>query len=206
MTQYLASEIKGVWFVAMRDHVSEVYGDQGLELLLDRAPAEFRDVYRTPIASAWYPEATLQEALSLLHEEVAGSSDLVFEKVVEWCVKHGVGRMFQLLLGASSPGFALRMVPTMWRQIRRGAGQVDVEQHAGHTLVRYSEFPWFRDRLYRLMTLSSLRVILRCASRGQPRIDVLEHGASTLALRVGHREGVHERPAVRRASTRPPAS
>ena len=205
MTPILASEIKGVWFVAMRDHVREAYGSQGLELLLHKAPLEFREVYGAPIASAWYPEATLQEALSLLHEEVAGSSDLVFEKVVEGCVKHGIRRMFQLLLGASSPGFVLRMVPTLWRQIRRGAGQVDVEQHADHTLVHYSEFPWFRDRLYRLMTLCSLRVILRCSSRAQPRIEVLEHGPATLSLRVAHRESQHERPAVRRASTRPAA-
>jgi hypothetical protein len=205
MTQIVASEIKGVWFVAMRAHVSEVYGKQWLELVLDKAPLEFRDVYRAPIASAWYPEATLQEALSLLYEEVAGESDIVFEKLVEGCVKHGIHRMFQLLLGASSAGFVLRMVPTLWRQLRRGAGHVDVEQHEAHTLVRYSEFPWFRDRLYRLMTLGSLRVILGATHRDRGRIEVLEHGHSTLSLRVAHRDGQHERPQVRRASTRPPA-
>jgi hypothetical protein len=174
--------------------------------MLAKAPVEFCDVYRAPIASAWYPEATLQEALSLLHEEVAGSSDPLFERVVEGCVKNGIHRMFQLLLGASSPGFVLRMVPTLWRQIRRGAGQVDVEQHANHTLVRYSEFPWFRDRLYRVMTLASLRVILRNANRADPRIEVLEHGPATLSLRIAHRESQYECLAVRRASTRPPAA
>jgi hypothetical protein len=205
MTQLVSSEVKGVWFVAMSGYVREVYGREMLEMMLEQSPVEFRDAYRAPIASAWYPEATLQEALSLLHEVVAGDSDPQFERIVEGCVKHGIHRMFQLLLGASSPGFVLRMVPTLWRQIRRGAGQVDVEQHERHTLVRYSEFPFFRDRLYRLMTLASLRVITRGRSRGAPRIEVLDHDGSTLSLRILHREAEYERPAVRRASTRPPA-
>jgi hypothetical protein len=178
MAQLVPSEVKGVWFVSMRDYVQQTYGSEMLEMMLGKAPAEFCDVYREPIASAWYPEATLQD----------------------------IHRMFQLLLGASSPGFVLRMVPTLWRQIRRGAGQVDVEQHGNHTLVHYSEFPWFRDRLYRLMTLASLRVILRNANRADPRIEVIEHGHAELSLRIAHREILHERPAVRRASTRPPAA
>ena len=41
MTQLFASEVKGVWFGAMRDYVGRAYGDEMLELMLGKAPLEF---------------------------------------------------------------------------------------------------------------------------------------------------------------------
>ena len=138
MTERSPSEVKGVWFVAARDYALEVHGQAVLDQLVERTPPQYRDVYHAPIASAWYPEEALQEALSMLYEIVAQENDFLFEQIVEGCTEKGVNRLFQLLLRMTSPGLVLRMVPTMWRQVRRGAGQVDVDQYAGHTIVRYS--------------------------------------------------------------------
>jgi hypothetical protein len=187
MPELPTSEVKGVWFVAARDYALEVHGQALLDQLVERTPPKYRDVYRAPIASAWYPEEALQEALSMLHEIVAQENDFMFEQIMEGCTEQGINRLFQMLLRMSSPGFVLRMVPTMWRQIRRGAGHVDVEQFAGHTLLRYSEFPWFEDRLYRLLTVGSLRAIVRYCTRRDPRIDLIEERGNALTVRVSYR-------------------
>jgi hypothetical protein len=203
MAELPASEVKGVWFVAARDYALEVHGQAVLEQLVERTPAKYREVYRAPIASAWYPEEALQEALSMIYEIVAQENDFLFEQIMEGCTHKGVNRLFQLLLRVSSPGFVLRMVPTMWRQIRRGAGHVDVDQYEGHTIVRYSEFPWFQDRLYRLLTVGSLRALVRSSSKRDPRIEVLEEGGQAFAVRVWYRAEELDASPVRHVSTRP---
>jgi hypothetical protein len=206
MAELPPSEVKGVWFVAARDYARAVHGQEVLDALLERTPYKYRDVYAAPIASAWYPEEALQEALSMLYEIVAQESDVIFEQIMEGCTEQGINRLFQMLLRISSPGFVLRMVPTMWRQIRRGAGHVDVDQHEGHTVIRYSEFPWFDDRLYRLLTVGSLRAIVRTCTHEEPRIDVLEAQGHSLTLRVAYRAHEQFPPPVRHVSTRPPKS
>jgi hypothetical protein len=205
MAGAFASEVKGIWFVAAREYALEVHGERTFNQLLQQTPLKFREVYGAPITSAWYPEEALQEALSILHELVAQGNDARFERIVEGCTEKGIHRLFQMLLRVSSPGFALRMVPTMWRQLRRGAGHVEVEQHHGFALVRYSEFPWFSDRLYRILTTGSLRAVVRsCASAGS-HIEVLDHGRDSLDVRVAYRAQESYPPPVRHVSTRPPA-
>ena len=203
MAGLVTSEVKGIWFVASRDYALEVHGRHTFEELLHKVPLKFRDIYGAPIPSAWYPEEALQEALSILHELVAQGNDARFERIVEGCTEKAIHRVFQMLMTVSSPGLVLRMVPTMWRQLRRGAGHVDVEQHDGHTLVRYSEFPWFNDRLYRILTIGSLRAVVRQCTSSAPRIDVLDYTRSSLALRIAYRAQESYPPPVRRVSTRP---
>jgi hypothetical protein len=207
MAELPPSEVKGAWFVAARDYALEVHGPDVLEQLIAQSPAKYRDIYAAPIASAWYPEDALQEALSMIHEIVAQESDFLFEQIIEGCTVQGVHRLFQMVMRLSSPGFVLRLVPTMWRQIRRGAGQVDVTQYDGFTELRYSEFPWFHDRLYRLLTTGSLRALVKLCTREGVRIDVLEHARDSLALRINYRASEQPLPGRRHASTRPvPAS
>jgi hypothetical protein len=203
MAELPRSEVKGVWFVAARDYALEVHGPSAVEQLIAESPAKYRDIYAAPIASAWYPEDALQEALSMIHELVAQESDFLFEQIIEGCTVKGVNRLFQMVMRLSSPGFVLRLVPTMWRQIRRGAGQVDVTTYDGFTELRYSEFPWFHDRLYRHLTIGSLRALVKLCTREGPRIEVLEHGRDSLALRINYRASEEPVREPRRASTRP---
>jgi hypothetical protein len=203
MAGLVASEVKGIWFVATREYALEVHGQRTFEQLLDQTPQKFRDVYAAPITSAWYPEEALQEVLSILHELVAQGNDARFERIVEGCTEKGIHRLFQMLLRVSSPGFVLRMVPTMWRQLRRGAGHVDVEQHEGHAIVRYSEFPWFNDRLYRILTTGSLRAVVRGSAPAGARIEVLDHGRDSLVVRIAYHAQESYPPPVRHVSTRP---
>jgi hypothetical protein len=204
MAGLATSEVKGIWFLATRDYALEAHGTRTFDHLLDAVPPAQRDVLAAPIASAWYPEAALQEVLSALHEVVAQGNDARFERIVEACAQKGVHRFLQMLLRITSPGLMLRMVPTMWRQIRRGAGHVEVEQHDGHAIVRYSEFPWFRDRLYRILTTGSLRAVVGRSAQASARIEVLGHGRDSLDLRVSYRTHESYPPPVRRVSTRPP--
>lgn len=187
MAERPQSEVKGIWFVAALDYARDAHGDARMRQLIETSRHKYADVYRNPVGSAWYPEEALQQLLTLLYDVLAQQHDSTFERIVEGCTEQGVNRLFQMLLRMSSPAFVLRHVPTMWRQIRRGPGQVVVENHDGHSVIRYSEFPWFWDKSYRLLTTASLRAIVRCCANEAPRVEVLDHTSDTLSVRLAYR-------------------
>lgn len=204
MAELPPSEVKGAWFCSALDYARELHGDAQVDEWVAHSHPAYREVYANPIASAWYPEACFQEALSMLYERVAQENDRVFEKLIEGCTERGVNLLFRMLIRVSAPAFVLRRLPTMWRQIRRGAGHVDVMQEAGHSMVHYSEFPWFKDPLYRLLTVGSLRALVRTCTQESPRIEVLDYGVDQLSLRIAYRAQEAFPPPTRHVSTRPP--
>lgn len=187
MAELPQSEVKGVWFVAARDYAKDLHGPDVVDRLVAGSPAPYRDIYAAPISSAWYPEAAFEQGLIVIYDVVAEGNDAMFERIMEGCTEQGINRLFRMLLRASSPGFVLRRVPVMWRQIRRGAGQVDVQQIGGETHIRYSEFPWFHNPLYRMLTAGSLRALVRVCTGETPRIEVTEHSRNSMALSIRHK-------------------
>ena len=89
---------------------------------------------------------------------------------MEGCTEIGVSRFFRVLLRLSTPGFVLRQVPTMWRHIRRGRGEVRVREEDGAFVLEYSDFPWFADPLYEHLTVGSVRALVRIATGKAPTI------------------------------------
>jgi len=204
MAELPPSEVKGVWFVAARDYARELHGQEVVDRLVAGSPAPYRDMYASPIASAWYPEAAFEQGLIVIYDVMTQGNDLMFERIMEGCTEQGINRLFRMLLRASSPSFVLRRVPTMWRQVRRGAGHVDVEQRVdGETQITYSELPWFHNPLYRMLTVASLRALVRCCTGESPRIEVQDHTRSSLSLNIRYR-AESLAPPVRLTTTRPP--
>ncbi len=174
----MPSEVKGVWFVTARSYIERQFGSDTLDRIVDSIPREYRGAIEEPLASTWYPEEALQQALSAMHVELANADDKRFVEIVEESTREGVTRFFRVLLRVSTPGFVLRRVPTMWKQIRRGAGKVEVTVTDGDIVIEYTEFPYFEDKLYRLLTLGSLRGLVELATHRGADIQILDHGPS----------------------------
>ncbi len=205
MASFPPSQVKGIWFVSALEYAREVHGEDVVKRIVATTPARYRDIYESPISSAWYPEEAFEIGLIVAYDVVAQGSDFMFEQIVEGCTEKGVNKLFRMLLRASSPSFVLRRVPTMWKQIRRGAGHVEVQQQLGRSLVRYSEFPWFRNPLYRMLTVASLRSLVRYCNGRSPRIEIAHQSASTLDVQIDYRALESDVPTVSFASTRPAA-
>jgi hypothetical protein len=188
-TPQAASEVKGLWFVIGKRYVLETYGVRVLEecrtLLGERHGAALAD----PLPSQWYPEETLQQMLAVLDLVIARGDPNAFVKIIESCSLLAVNHFFRTLLRLVPPATMLRKIPTMWTLIRRGAGRVVVEAGDAHAVIRYSEFPYFDDVHYRLLTVGAIRSLLtlctgKSAESQDVRVEIADHSQDTLTVHV----------------------
>lgn len=181
----MQSEVKGAWF-ATAQRFLESHAPTALDDVAKAMSAEHRSVLLEPLGSAWYPEAALQELLAALFETIADHDLSRFEDLMRQSTHVGIGRFFRMLISLGSFRFVMRNVPTMWRRLRRGAGQVEVDIDAsGHiATISYSAFPYFSDPLYRAMTIGSLTGMAEVAAGSPCDLEVLGAGDDWMSVRV----------------------
>lgn len=179
----MSSEVKGAWFIAARAWLTERENPFALERIVHAMPQEHRDALRDPIPSSWYPEEALQTALRALRD-VLDLDAARFVDVMDACTVIGTSRFFRALLRVATPSFVLRQVPVMWGRIRRGAGRVEVDDTGTEALLRYREFPYFADEHYRLLTVGSLRAVVRTCTGRDPDVTVVRWTPDALDVRV----------------------
>lgn len=179
----MASEVKGSWFVSLRACLEE-RDPEVLDRILRVLPTEHREALADPIASHWYPEQALAETLRAVNEVLARGDRRAFVDAMDAFTEVGVNRFFRVMLRLSSVRFVLRQVPTMWRQIRRGDGRVDVVDVPGGIEVRYTEFPYFADPLYEDLTVGSLRAVVRVCVGRATEVTVTHRGPDSLSVRI----------------------
>jgi hypothetical protein len=177
------SELKGLWFAIARRTLLAEYGEATLNGVLARIPEAHRHALEDPVISAWYPEISFQQCLAAVESEVT-PGQLQFERFIEQCTERGVNLLFSILLRLSTPGFVLKRVPTMWRQLRRGAGQVVVETDQAVTTLHYTGFPFFDDERYRWLTIGSLRSLVRTCIGEAPHLEVIYQTRDSLGVRI----------------------
>jgi len=180
------SEVKGLWFTVGRKYILETYGQETLDVCVARLGERHGAVLAEPLSSAWYPEETLQQTLGVLHVVVAGEDTELYVRMVEECSLLAVHHFFRALLRLVPPATMIRKVPKMWTLIRRGAGHVTVEADETHAVVRYSEFPYFDDVNYRLLTLGAVRSLMTLCGARQARIELAAHTHDSLAVDVAY--------------------
>lgn len=134
---------------------------------------EHRGAYDDPLVSAWYPESMLRDALGAAFVHVCQRDPRRYVAMVEGATAIGVNRFFRILLRLSTLSFVTKLVPTMWRQIRRGRGMVDVQIDDDVALVRYRDFPPLTEQLYQEMTVGSLRSVVRIATGAEPEVRIV---------------------------------
>ena len=180
-------EVKGIWFVTARAEITESFGPEALEALIESVPVTHRGALADPLPSAWYAEETLQVCLQGFRRELARGSQARFGELLERCTARGVGRFFSALMRVSTPAFLLGQVPTMWKRIRRGPGYVEVAHDDDGTLLRYRSFPFFADPIYEELTVSSVRSILTTCTGAAPEVFAERVGDDELDLRARYR-------------------
>ena len=177
------SEVKGTWFVTLRS-----WGEQELGESLESIAAEmprYGELVAQSEQRDWYPEEALHELFEVLFIR-AGSPER-FVEMSRSVSREGVGRFFRALLGLSSARFLLKQVPTMWGRLRRHDGAVvRVESHPDHSIVRYSNFPWFRYAVYRHFTLGSLSALAQLAEASAGKVGLVDHRDDAVTVRVEH--------------------
>jgi hypothetical protein len=178
------SEVKGLWFVVGRRYVLLNQGADALEQCIALLGEKHGAVLDAPMASAWYPEEALQQTLGVLDLVVARSDPAEFVRVVEGCSLMAINAFFRTLMRLVPPATMLRKIPTIWSLIRRGAGRVVVETGHEQAVVRYSEFPYFDDVHYRLLTLGAVRSLLTLCRAENARVDVTAHSIDTLTVQA----------------------
>ncbi|HEY1697378.1 MAG TPA: hypothetical protein VGG39_34690 [Polyangiaceae bacterium] len=178
------SEVKGLWFTVGRRYVLESHGEEALATCVARLGDRHGPVFADPLPSAWYPEETLQQTLGVLGVVIAGGESDRYVRIIEDCSLLAVHHFFRALLRLVPPATMLRKVPTMWGLIRRGAGRVVVDADETHALVRYSEFPYFDDLNYRLLTLGAIRSLMTLCGARNARVELGTHTADSLNVAV----------------------
>lgn len=180
------SEVKGAWFVTLRGYVLERHGEEVLRALAEALGPEPRRILEGPLASDWYPEEVLQEMLAVAHRLVTDGDDERFVRFIEGCTEQGVTRFFSVLIQLSSPGFILSKVPFMWERVRRGPGRVEVARVDDGSRVYYRRFPFFDDVRYRLLTVGSLRAVVRRCTGTEPEVAIHHWAPDECVVDVKH--------------------
>ncbi len=175
------SEVKGAWFVSAHAFLAAEPG--ALERVLAEVPESHRNALADPSAGRWYPEVTLQETLGAFRRVHARTAN-DFVAAIDACTVIGTSRFFRALLSLTTPGFVLRRVPTMWRQVRRGPGGVTVMTDAAEALLTYENFPYFDDENYRLLTVGSLRALVRICTGAAPTVTIEDATGTSLRVTV----------------------
>lgn len=180
------NEVKGVWFVTARDYVAERHGQARLDAMVQRMGPQMGPTLADPAVSAWYPEGHLQAMLRALDAELAAGDPDRFVDEIVGCSEQGMGRFFRSLARLASPGFVLRQSPTTWKMLRRGPGTMQAQRVDGGTLIRYREFPYFHDPLYRLMAVGTVQSLVEVSTGARVAVEVAHWAASELDLAVSH--------------------
>lgn len=178
-----AYRIKGIWLVTARRFLESRNATDALDAHLDDAT---RALLADPIASEWYPETMLAEILAAMRVGLCGGDAARFERLLEDAAEYGVHRFLTAILRISTPRFMLGRVPTLWKILRRGPATVEVAPLPHATAVRYANFPFFDDENYRLLTRSSLRVLLRLAGITAPHVEIADWTPTSLDVVARH--------------------
>jgi hypothetical protein len=180
------AQVKGVWFVTARRHVLETLGASALHAIARGMKEENRRVLLEPLASEWYPEEVLQDALSAVHREHAKLDARVFGQFIEDCTVLGVNSFFQVLLRISSPSYLLRQMPVISQQYRRNDWVCEVKADEARATLTWSRCPYVADRVYRLYSVAMVSKCVELCTRKKPAIEVTGHGPDWMTMRVDY--------------------
>jgi hypothetical protein len=199
----MRSEVKGAWFVTARRYVLEEYGQGAFDRYVTAARQESREAIREPLASRWYPETIMRDALEAFYEGVSGRSDHRFQAAMEACAALGTHWFFQMLLSITTPRYFLRLLPTAMRQVRRGPVRMSVDVREHDATLRFEHHPFSDHPQYRLATPAILRAVLRLCVGPSARAELVGFDATTQIVEVGWGD---RPPAMRGVSAHPPSA
>ena len=177
------SEVKGLWFTVGRRYVLENLGQDALDAIVAHMGPEHGAILGSALPSEWYPEETLRRTLAAMNAVMAKGDPAAFVHTIEEASLLGIHHFFRALLRVVPPGMMLRKIPTMWNIMRRGPARIAVETADDGGVVRYGNFPYFDDPLYRLLAKGAIQALMRlCGTRAD--VELAEHTSDSLTVEV----------------------
>lgn len=178
------SEVKGLWFVSARKWVVQDIGEEGLRAVLAELTGAAREAMEEPLASSWYPEEALQQALDAARRVLAGDNSDRMVEMLEKVTMVGINSFWRSALRITSTEFAIRALPVTWRHMRRGRGEMLVELDGNLAKIMYRAFPYFDDPNYRLLVLGTLRPLLRVSTGHDVPVNIVHFTRESLTAHV----------------------
>lgn len=181
-------EIKGSAFVTLLRWAS-VERPGAVPAFFDALPPTDREPVRGALPSTYHPEALHQRVLGAAFTTFAAGDLDAYEAMIGACTLLGVQTFARLVLGFTSPAFLVRRLPALWGVLRRGPATLTVEQVGPTSVLRYREFPFFGDRLYRHYFRALLGAVVTPTLGHAPVVELLGHGADWLDVEIALSRG-----------------
>lgn len=174
--------IKGIAMATVRQHFPEAHGEAAFASLLATLPNEIRVVFEEPQLDGWYPEEYMGAFFHAVHEQLADRDEERFLAIVRANMVAGVSRFMRVLLSLASAKFVLKKLPTVFAQVRRSNARLTPMIDGDQLRIRYEDFPFCRDPVYRLLSLGNCQALAQVASKQVPSSRVLEWGSDSMTL------------------------
>lgn len=176
-------EIKGSAFVTLQRWAAEER-PAALEAFFAALPPTDREPVRGALPSTYHPEALHQRVLGAAFHAFADGDLTKYEVMIGACTLLGVQTFARLVLGFTSPTFLVRRLPALWGVLRRGPASLTVEQGPRSSLLRYRQFPFFDDPLYRHYFRALLGAVVTPTLGHAPGVELLDHGPDWLDVQI----------------------
>ena len=177
------SQVKGLMIVTLRKYILEEHGEQVFERYVACAPEETRAAIREPLASRWYPEVVMRDALEACHRGVCNGSDPLFTHALSRGATLGTHWFFRMLLSVTTPRYMIRLMPTALRQMRRGPVKLELQVRQSDATLRVSDHPFADHPLYRLATPAMLGAVMRLCTP-VARVTLVDWSETTQVVEV----------------------
>jgi hypothetical protein len=184
LAQVEAHEIKGNVFVVTRDHIAAEYGSAVVARIADLLTPLARRAFLDSLTSEWHPEELHAELVGVLFEELTRGDDVLFAEFIRRNTHLGLSRFSQAVLALPSPDAVLKQIPRLTRFVRRGPIEAEVERAGADAIVRWSRFPFFRERPYAATFIGTVRALIEPSTPFPVRVTVEERTTESLSLRV----------------------
>lgn len=175
--------VKGLTFQTARRHMQDVYGEDAWDLMMTALPRRTRALFEEAETTEWYPEAELRRFIHVIHEQLAAGDDERFREIARGLALAGISRFFRMLMGLTSGRFVLQKVPVVWKRLRTGPATITTSIAAdGRVLVRYDNYRYCRDPIYRQLSIANCEALVVAATGEIPRATVVEHDRYSMTL------------------------
>jgi hypothetical protein len=176
-------EVKGLVFDTVRLHILERYGKKKWDELMYLLPRQTIEVFENPHITEWYAESEMRRFAHLAFELICNEKEDQFVELVRDVALACIHRFLRMIPDLASGHFVLRNVPTFFKRVRRGTATVRVETVAGgRVLIHYENYRYCRDRLYRLMAMTSCQAAVYAATNKWPEADLRRWDRSSMTL------------------------
>lgn len=174
--------VKSLTFTTLRSFLPKHFEAEELETVLGRLEPATRTVLETAEPGEWVPEARMHDVMDAVYDGALQGDDEAFLVFARALAHEGIGRFMRVILSLASPRFVLRKIPVVWNRLRRDAGKVVADSDGDLVRLRYEDFPFFRYRVYRLLSLANCQALVEAATGRRPAGRIAAHTGSTMLL------------------------